>query len=356
MIVTANPSLIYPLSLPHALDWIRNGEVPSGNRARKLSELYNTILGWRKKSFSKSILPTQALNTGGDQATWRFAMHTSPVTSQLALEWVYAATGTFHATPTQPNFYVNTETGLTGSGTSTDHDPVYASGILASTADTEPDLWYSTRQLINVDPDTDYRITVHNVSFMRVLGLVVQEMPKLVMDTSTDTGSIDTSAFYATGAVTGTAYADVTGAAAKVWKRCGPQVFSWSVDAQTAITRNPGSFVNLLDSSVTTFSASSPGFPAEVDYHGSLDSSNVPCVVYCYAGTDSGTGKVRWIDDAGTLATIDVSGAAAWYSTTCNLRDVAAATPTTKVDVHVLGPGGGNNLSVYAAGMFLYGA
>lgn len=108
---------------------------------------------------------------------------------------------------------------------------------------------------------------------------------------------------------------------------------------------------NLLDAATTAYDATvDAGFWVYPEKQNTLTGSTVGVTFWCYASASTANGKVRFINSAGTLATISVTGGAAYYSTTGTM----SSTPDSElVTVHGFNSsGGGATVTVHGFGMY----
>lgn len=368
-----NPAIEFPEgATPYTLRWFRNGIVPPGVAAKRLAEHLNILLTQRGRAvMCHTGSFTQDANTGGvfegfdtesnsDLTTYRAAFHTGPTTTRLRAR--FAALRPDKESTATSSAYVEMylRTGLTGDGTVSSLGPIYTPGQSTLSDQFALDEIYEWEQVIGVSPDTDYRIEVHQVNRARLVSCSIWESTSQSIDTAIYPVVIDPSTFRQGDVITDDQMRQLMLAADTAW-RIGQPLFHWTADVAASGTNLPheprsrtsATAANLLDQSYTAYDAAAPGFYIDAPYSGTLGSSNIPVVFWCYASCTSGTGSVVFKDQAGvTLATITPSGAAAWYSTTGNLTD-ASGTETTEVQVLFAGDAT-NSCVVHAVGAFVY--
>lgn len=332
------------------INYARNHIGPSGSGARDTAEYANYLLGGRKKVlFRKSIRPTQAIASTADESTWRWAGHTGPLTTALNCKYVaIPLSGADYNNASRT--YIVMQENLTGAGTSTTNTSLYMTDEDEGTI--VPDDYRLLEQEFAITADTDYRFTLHVENGMRIISLTVSEINRLTVDTSTDTSAVDSTKFYQGGWIHDAPVTDIFDAADKVWKRNGKTLVTWSVAGTTAVTRSSATAANIFDQAVTTYGASTPGFPCVVTNSHSFDSNNVGVTMYCYASIPAGSGKVKFLKDGGgELGSMTVnSSTAQFWTTTGNLDGTLTS---DKLDIHIEGDGT-NALSCWAAGAFLH--
>ena len=332
------------------INYARNHIGPSGKGARETAEYANFLLGGRKKVlFRKSIRPTQAATATTDESTWRWAAHTGPLATALHCRYVaIPLSGADYNNASR--CYIVQQENLTGAGTSTTNTSLYMTDEDEGTI--VPDDYRVLEQEIAVTADTDYRFTLHVQNGMRIISLTVSEINRITVDTSTDTPAVDSTKFYQGGWIHDAPVLDIFDAADKIWRRSGKTLVSWSVAGTTAVTRSSATAANIFDQTVTTYSASTPGFQCVVENCQSFDSGNVGVTVYCYASMAAGTGKVKLLKTGGVeLGSMTINSATGqFWTATGNLDGTLSS---DKLDVHIEG-NGTNLLSISAAGAFLH--
>jgi hypothetical protein len=332
---------------PHLV--ARNGYPTSGEAARSAAEYVQFLLAWRlKRLFEKHINVSDALTghtTGVD--TWRFRCHTSPNGSKIrALVVVYpAATGSVNPSFTISSYRVD----LASTSTKTH----YTGDVeLSASADPSPDDYeYVLVDLGAASADTTYEITLSVANGCRPIGITVFEEPLLSIVTAS-AYELDTGKFGMHLPVTDSAMNETLTRLEKAYKRQGAHYVGWSTDTSSPIavsaTATPK---NILDTSVTTGSANSPGFPISTTYRGTHDSTDVPVVFAAYMKTSTGTATLTAVDSSnntiGTITTGSTTGT--WVTGALNLT----AGTTSKIDI--LASNSPNaTVSVYAVSIYDY--
>ena len=358
---------------PYTLRWFRHGIAPPGIAAKRLAEHCNLMLAQRcRVVFSHAGVYRADGNTGGifegfdtesnsDLTTYRGAFHTGPVTTRLRVKFCLLPPDSETTATSSAYVQWTLMTGLTGTGNTVVQQQISVPTESGLTDDFQLHEAFEASHTIDVSPDTNYRIELHQVNRIRVVSCSVYEEPRTSLDTDVDTAAVDTSTFSAATPITQQQFRDIMVAADKVW-RVGQPLLQWTADVASAGTnlaheprsRTSATQANVLDQSYTAANASAPGYAVNVRYSGTLDSANVPTVFWAYASCVSGTGTLTFRDQSdNVLATISPAGAAAWYSTTGSLKDAAGSPQTTKVDVLFAGDAA-NACVVYAFGAFVH--
>lgn len=340
-----------------SLRWFRNGIGPPADGMRRLGEALDAVMGLRTRCLyarPQNYDPSGDFDSGtsADIVVSRFAVHTGPVTTKARARFCFLPVK--GATPASPAYaqWVTT-TGLSGSGTATSLARVYtpyatASGNLYASELFESEIAFA------LSPDTDYRFELHLVNKCRLVSCSVFEEPRSALDTDTDANAVEINGYVQGGPIRNDQVNDLITAADLIWRN-GHPLFWWSHDLPgDVVTRVSATPANHFDQTVTAATTTTRGFPISVPYSGSLDSSNVPVVMWCYASVAAGTGTVTYKDQGNaTIGTINVTSSTAdWYWTTGNLTDATLGADTSKVDVLIAGTGAAA-ISVYAFGCFM---
>lgn len=376
MTILAVPNLATELTegaTPLTLRWFRNGIQPSAPAGRREAEHINLCMAQRMRVvFSHAGAFTQDANAGGifegfdpetnsDITTYRVAFRTGPVTRRLRARFIMLPADSETTATDGPYAMWVLRTGITGAGSTTDQAQMYLALISGLADRFQLSELLIVEHTIDVSPDAYYRLELHQVNRARVVSATVWEEPRVSLDTTVDTAAVDPTAIYVGSPITQKQYRDMLVAAERVWK-IGQPLLQWTADVGSAGTNLPheprsrtsATPANVLDQSYTAFDAAAPGFPVIVSYSGTLDSPNIPVVIWAYASCVSGTGSILFKDQAGnTIASIAPAGAAAWYSATGNLKDASGSPETTEIQVLFAGDAT-NACVVHAFGMLVY--
>lgn len=349
------PSLPPVTKAPVPMNVARNGVTAGGYSVQQNIAAYaNALLGRtvKKVLFEQHARPILLpLGLSGSYVWGRFAGHTSPGVARVRFEVSMCPGSTSGSPPNPIKVVLDQETGLTGSGTTSTPATIFATELATAIAPER----YSTQYVdFDITPDQDYRWTLTAYDGMRVFSASLYELPRETADPSTVTGAVDSTLISTGQAVCDETVEDVLVCADKLWRRGGPRLFGWADACFTSfgLAINSATYVNAFDNGVTTVSSTSPGFPVRLQYHHSLDSTNVGVTFYAYAKmAAAGTGSIRFFSvDGTTLATIAVSGANTWYTATGTMVGTNA---TDKIDVHIKGDGA-DRIEVRALGAFRY--
>lgn len=318
----------------------RNGQVVGVHTENAMRRHTNQIMAYRGKTFFNSpgglgSIPSSA---GALRARFRFRGYTSQTSRRISVHVIMARVD--NPTPDDDPYVLFTET-ISG-GTLEFH----YSGL--GSADVPSDFTYMTGTM-DVDSGTDIACEFYDVHDARLVSAMVYEE---LLPPDTANGFMQPI-----GAGTNILDSHRQQLALNlynIWESRGSQVWNWTADtAATAFTNATTTAKNLIDSSVTTVSAASPG--ATIDMTGKAtrrqESTGVPVTIWVYASATTSTGAVRLVNSAGsTLYSILITaGAAAWYSTTGYLPASSA-----KYDLHGVA-GAAGTITVHAVSIFEYG-
>jgi hypothetical protein len=328
-----------------------NGASPWAPSIRELADFLN-MLGARRGRclFSKYCVTWYTTADTTDRPTLRFACHTGPFATRVRIAMVtYPATS--RSSGGDSKAYWVMETGITGSGTTTTGSNTYQTKIYTAHA---ADNFDYVVQEFTVSSDSDYRFVLHQLNAYSVVSVEAYELSRSTLDTTTDTNVIDTRQIAAGLPITTVTTNKIYALADKLWKRGGHPLFVWNMDGASALAKTNTSAANFIDGT-TTPTSTTLGFPINIPFSGSLDSSDVGIVFWTNAYVSAGTGTITLRDQAGTvMATISVTATSAtWQSTTGNLADFAGTTPTTRLEVYA-SVTAANTLNIHALGAFMH--
>lgn len=331
-----------------------NGQIPGAGAIRETSDMLHTLLARRGRHlFSKYVKTWYTTADLTDRTTLRFACHTGPFATTVRIVTVGYPASSF-ASGDSKAWWVS-ETGLTGSGTTSTGSIAYSTGLY--TANAVSNMWTVTQEF-TVTRDQDYRFTLHQVNAFAVVSVSAFEVARPVLDTTADTLAIDTTEIAALAPITSDTANSILALSDKLWRRGGHSLWCWSVDGATPLGITASTAANILDGT-TTPTSTTMGQIVQVPYAGSLDSSAVACVLWlnAYVSNALATGTVTLRDQTGTiLGTISVTGTSAtWYSTTVNLVDGSGGVPTTRLELYA-SVTATYTLNVHAFGCFMYKA
>lgn len=337
--------------------WFRNGITPSATAARRLADGINQGLAQRVRvHFAHPNLhglhADYDSGTNSELVTWRFACHTGPVTRQLRAHTVFLPLPNGATPAGAPQVWWVMKTGLTGSGSTTTQAAV-TTPVLSTSTDITADELFAVEQLFDVAPDADYRFELHVKERARPISGTVYEVPRPVLYTDEDR-CVDSTTIYQGGPITQQTLSQMFERAQDLY-RLGQPLGWWTADLPgDERSRTTASARNLFDQTLSAPADTSPGWPVEVPYHGTLESADVPIMFWAYASAVGGTSTLTLRDQAGAVvATLSPAGAADWYAAAGTLKDRRSADETTKLDLFLEGDGT-NAAKVHAAGAFVY--
>lgn len=146
---------------------------------------------------------------------------------------------------------------------------------------------------------------------------------------------------------------DITALIEKIWtayKQQGTHHVRWSNEDTSPRARNSATYENVIDGATTGYAATAAGFPYYPYRRGRQTTTTVPCVFWAYASTNAGsTGRVRFTDGGGTLATITGIGTTLQVYTTTGTID---STQTRRLCVIEHSDSTPNTITTRAAGFY----
>lgn len=341
----------------------RNGAAPSGHKIRRvLADRVNTIGTQRQKiPFCKSIRAAQSYNGVAAATTWRFQWHTSPNCTRMGMKAVIAPI--FDAAAVTPDPIITWKTTIVG-GASANQESIYHLGPENGTAAVVPDDQNEITQYWDVTADTTYRAELTQEDEFRILTCTVWEIPAVQANTA-DTNIVDPAPYHELGAIYDSDAAELQTVVTKLWKTMGAHYFSWCVDADGGKTVASATWTNVVDASTAGISATSQGFHAWPNYHGSLDgfdsgasTEDIPVSIYAYLKTSNAASaaQCRFVDAAGTIGTLSSTSTTGEWVTSDVVWTASTAATAVKIDVEFNNVSGVDTSTCLAAGMYEYEA
>ena len=339
--------------------WCRNGKHPSPSFISALNEAVNQAALYRSKCVYSNVgrlFNSLGAASTSDIARWRFAFHTGP--------YAHAVYAVVAMLPTDldiaPYEDYNTQGRL---DIFSDTQEAVNAGSYTFTYGAHPTGVNSTVSFqhikvltgyIEVSPDTDYTGLFSDVNVGRIQSACVFELASLTENNS---------GYLSQNITSHSSILDVyrekqATMIRSLWRRGGATVFNWSVDDPTGsgpVTATVSGVTsrNVIDTTITTVSASSPGWTLDMRNRARLSqTSGVPCRMVAYGKMSAGTdGDVYLKNSAGTnIATITngFTTTPKWVTTTFNM-------PATldKYDLHIGEPAAGT-FSLYAVSIYHY--
>lgn len=319
----------------------RNGQVVGVHTENAMRRHTNQIMAYRGKTFFSSPggLGSIPASAGASRDRFLFRGYTSNTARRLVVHVIMASQGA--PVPLSDSYVLFTET-ISGGTLEFHYNSI-------SAADVPSDLTYMTGTL-DIDAGTDIACKFTDINEARLVSALVYEE---LADPDTTNGLM--MPIGAGSNVLDSHRQQLATNLKSIWEAQGSQVWNWSADTSaTAFTNSTTTAKNLIDSSVTTVSAASPG--ATVDLTGKAtrrqESTGVPVKIWVYASATTTSGAVRLVNSSGsTLYSISITaGSAAWYSTTGVLPASSA-----KYDLHGVA-GAAGTITVYAVSIYELGA
>lgn len=350
-------STVYiPTQIPRALvtnRFVRNGKIPQAEFQNALATQANQLARWRPKCVFSHSCPIAAIPASVPATTrnrWRFAWRSGPYARYLHC-YLQVAPSINGASPSEPDvtFTVTNGAGSTVGTVTFKYSSLPMTGSPGDTPRYFLEAYLPLKSggaIVELDPDTEYFGLFSDINGGRLISAMVHE----------ESLAGDTANGYVTQVSAGSPIydADRSGVATllrNLWKQGGAHLFNWSVDDQSsprtiAVTTD----TNIIDTSITTVSAASPGIVLDFDNKTRVSKTGVSCVLKAYAARGSADGNVYLkAADGSTLATVAVTSTAAWYSS--GVVEIPSSA-TGKCDL--MFDSGGGTLSLYAVSLYQY--
>lgn len=339
--------------------WVRNGRIVDAGFQSGVANLANQIARWRTKllfrstgkmGFTTAGADALVLSAGsGERERWRFAFHSGPFAKEVAITFLMCT-----ASGTDASFNPYGQLKILSPGGSLVGTAMYHYGNSVNASNVPSNYGVGTAY-IAVDPDTDYRAVISDFDNARIVSACVYERS---LDPDTDNGYVQTG--YAAGVnIYDTDRSGPMDIARDMWLRGGAHLLNWSVDGQASpITNSLTTSTNIVDTTSTTVSSSTPGYTLDLSNCDRLsESSGVPCVLAAYGKyvitppVSGGTLKLK--DSSGTtLGTVTgFTSTAGWQTTTVNLPAFSG-----KYDLQFASSSGTGTFSLYAVSLYQLGA
>lgn len=338
--------------------WARLGQHPDARAASMISEAANQAALFRTKEVFRAhgrldgfISPSVVLSSSGagDRARWRFAFRTGPYAHGLGVivGMVEQSAGA------DENSYARLDI-ANGAG-SVVASTTFIYGANPSGTSYEVGGWQRLKQIMGfingLSPDTEYYGTFYDVDYGRLqsgcafeLATLSENGGFLAQNITSHSAILDVHRQYP---------AEVSNA---VWQKGGAQVFNFTVDDGTTPRSSASSTLkNLADDTVTTVSASSPGYKLDMTGKARMSqTSGVPVVMkVCGSNLTTGAGIVKLVDSAGSTVLSITNG---WSTSGLGWQSVSGVLPAgeDKYDLQWSNNGSGT-LNVYAVSVYEYG-
>lgn len=333
----------------------RNGQHPDARFQNQINQQANAaVLNRSKQVFAggDGLTSVASLTSfgAGDRARWRFACRTGPYSHAFYYVVIMHQPTSGYTNNTYGRLDIATNAAGTPAVSSAyfyyGADPTNGSGVSG---------WSYLRVLQGfvdgITGDTEYYCTFNDVDYGRIVSACVFDLQSMTENTG---------GYLAQNITTHTPVLNVHRQNAvtvnnDLWQKGGSHVLNWSVNNGTSpITTTSATSTNIIDTTSTTVSSSTPGYTLDMTGKDRLSqTSGVPCVMKAFGKVSGGglTGTVRIKDSGGsTLATCSITGTTnAWVSSgSFNL-------PATigKYDLQFSTSGG--TFSLYAVSIYEYG-
>jgi hypothetical protein len=337
--------------------WARPGLHPDARLASTINEHVNQGVICRPKEYFRILGMvegagfTRILSSFGvgDRARWRFAFRSGPRAHALC-----AIVGM--APPdsgTNQNSYARLD--ITNGAGVTVGTTTFVYGANPNGTSGASSGWPLIKQIMayvdGIPADTELYGTFYDVDYGRLQSGCVFELPSL-----TENGGYLASNITTHSAILSTHRQYAAETLNALLQKSGATVYCWSVDDGTVpVTRTSSTAANVLDTTITTVSASSPGPTFDMIRRARLSqASGVPIVMKVCARNGSGgspAGTVKLVDSSGATIVSITNG---WTSSP-TWQSVTGVLPATsaKYDLQLSTTAG--TLSLYAVSIYQYG-
>lgn len=342
--------------------WFRNGKYPDASAQSALARAVNHAARWLTKEPFAWGCPLDAIPaaiaTGTQRDRWRFAWRSGPYVKYLRVRFICGpAPEDLTGVVTDPPSVCLTVTNGAGStiGTAefncgfnngTDVPANFGHASLMLTSAGAP---------VALTANTEYFGLVEDRGRARIAAISVYEE-----SLPSDTANGYTAPSSVGSPILDADRASVATMARAMWKQGGAHLLNWNVDVQSAPrTTTSATEANLIDTTLTgvnAYGAAAPQFVLDLSNRTRVSAFGVPVVVKVYASKGTSDGTVYLMSDSGdTLATVTITGAAAWYSTAASLNSTLWG-DATNAPVHLTFKSAGRTCSVYAVSVYRYEA
>jgi hypothetical protein len=325
----------------------RNAGTP-GMPVSSVASYVNMVAARRQRQlFQKHIGTTEFYAGAGPQTIWRTYIIPSPNMRKVRARIHYApAPNTYLGTGTpyvrfavggvdQNRYYMNFTDGFTVAGFITDHR-------------------FMDAEITGLTPGTPAQIDIKVGNGARPFSISLYEVPRETLDEDDANQTAVDPARYAIGKpIHMDEWQDMNAAILSLWKHQATVFFSWCTPSGAAVTNATANATNVLDGAITGWAADAAGWKTPMYGRwrqfgtSTLGTDEFPVRLWCYGGTTAGNGDVIFKYTQGTIGTITVNGANAWYTLDATVRGIWEYDLVT---VETQGSGA-NTVSIYAAGM-----
>lgn len=366
MSVLPYPLLSVPLNqgLYGVESGFRNGVVPPGPRLRSVAHMSNTLLAHRQKVlFRKGIAPgpsgtyPDAFNAIASATTYRTRFHTSPGASDWMCRYILIPVDNSAINADVPRArWTITPDG----GGAVNQAYIYANSRVAAGSSIHQGQWWEINQpFTGMAADTSYEAYLTQEDQLRIIACTIHEIPRVALDTSSDTYAVDATKFGANSPIYDRDALDLFSAQTRMYKRQGTNFFNYTVGSTTARTTTSTADVNILSLATGAWSTDTPGWVCDPIGHGAIETYNsgtnretVPVHCWAYVSITGGaTATITFRDQNATIATLTTTSASVVLLSSSTTW-VAPSNATMKVEVEMKTSSGAQTCSVWAAGMY----
>lgn len=332
------------LQFPKLIHWkrdARNGYAPAAPFYSSAVTALNHLTAYGgRQVFSRSWCLTTSTTTSASGTTnlARFRFRAKPGATRLTF---IVHMGLTDPSATDPRVEIDV---TVSGGATTTLDAIHY-GLTAASASLVPSTWFYTDRHADIAGEVTYEVLIKAIDYARVLSIVAYEQTDLTVQESTDYYS---GLSAAAGVPIYDQYRErLLVGASQMYRRQGGTLWHWGNRGGTANTRTSATKINLIDvTSTGTPTTAHPGVYLNNANRYTASRTTVPYELAVYASCTGSSGFVYLTDTSGVdVATITVTGAASWLTTTVNL-------PNTDAFYALRFAGDGvNTVSVYAVSL-----
>lgn len=319
------PPPVFGSSIP-ASHFAEHNSPPAPTALRRVAHTYNQVAVSRRKILFFYTYPPNntPAPTGTSVQELRFAFRAGENAAQVGCLIGMAPASQTSGTNSAYT-QLNIDDGTPAAGAFLYHPTVKSGAYLPSEV-----AWRWSQATIN--PNSLYSAYIQQAHYARIHSVMVYEIARPIADSSI-VGVANPLNWEADKPIYDAAVQDLAETGTKLWQHNGSMLLAWSRHTEaTQPTVTSTSYVNLIDQSVSTVTASSPGLRINTQYH-DTQSGDVPVEIAVYATRTAGTGtcSIKLVDSSGTL--LEETGVTS--GTLYTVAKTITAKPAKKTDIHV---------------------
>lgn len=349
--------VIVPPIFPSPIDedrFAQNGDLPNGGSLRRVGMAYNSIATRQRKMIYLASPDVSVLLApgGGDEAANRFVFRTGENVAAIRVVAGVAPSTLDHGAGNHGAIGLS----INNSGVGQLDAPLMSNSIIDTAAPTPDQIVWLVSEITTADgltSNSEWEGWLNHWFRGRLIGACVYEIADNVGIT-TNTGVTDPLQWEANKPIYDSNVQDLAETGTKLWQHNASHLISWAQKSEAAGDRvrvTGTTPVNVLDTSVTAWATTSPGFVLNTQFHDS-QKSDVKLTLGVVATQVSGTGnlEVRVVRNGSTVITETNAAATPFGATTHTIT----ARSNDKVDIHISADTAGEVWEVKAIGLWEY--